>query len=222
MTFEDQLKEYCECVDVDSSDIAELVNVVSLATCWTRKPCETFLTSERKEVIDLPDCLDCPITFEPYYQPFDPDSFEFSLVKIEGVEETVTPITEFSYSMVDDVFRINPGIPSCECKPCYCGCPPQYKLLVTYDAGYDELPDCILPILCDMLSLIHEKRKCDCGCVVCEDGTTEEEIKYPSGDALTASVQIELAKMLTQTYQNQLGLISLCHGDYQRLWGMVV
>ena len=223
MTFEDQLKEYCECVDIDTGDIAELVTVVSLATCWTRKPCETFLLSERKEVLSLPDCMECPvITFEPYYQPYDPTSFAFSLVKIKGTEETVIPLTEFTYSTIDDVFRVNVDLPSCKCKPCECGCDSEYKLLVTYQAGYEELPDCVLPVLCDVLSLIHDRRKCDCGCTVCEDGTTEDEIKYPTGDALSASTQIELAKMLTETYKSQLGLISLCYGDYWKVWGTVV
>ena len=218
----DQLIEYCDCLDIDDGDIVELVNVVSMATCWMKKPCETFLTGERKEVIPLPDCLDCPITFEPHYYPYEIDSFSFSLVKVKCVEEEIIPLSEYSYSAVDNVFRINPEIPSCNCKPCTCGCDPEYKLLVTYTAGYDELPDCLLPVFCDILELIHDKRKCECGCNVCDEGMqTQEEIKYPSGDALTASVQIELAKMLSKTYRNQLAMISLCDGEL-KLWGVVV
>lgn len=218
----DQLKEYCECVDIDDGDVYELVNVVSMATCWMKQPCETFLTGERKEVIPLPDCLECPITFSPAYFPYDETSFTFSLVKIQGTEESIMPLTDFSYSVVDNVFRINTELPSCKCQPCVCGCKPEYKLLVTYTAGYDEIPDCLLPIFCDILQLIHDKRKCECGCSVCDDGTTEDEIKYPSGDALTASIQIELSKMLSKTYRNQLGMISLCKSDIKSIWGCVV
>ena len=71
MTILEQLQAYCDCVkDITEEDVAELVNLISIATCWQAKPCETFLVGERREVIDLPSCADCPITFEPFYQPF--------------------------------------------------------------------------------------------------------------------------------------------------------
>lgn len=219
----EQLKAYCTCVteDVTEADVAELINVVSMATCWTRVPCETFLKGARREVVELPSCADCPITFEPYYQPFDEDSFKFYLVKIDGIEEETTEITEFKYGAVDGVFRINPGLPSCKCgcNPC-CGCPPEYKLVVEYEAGYDELPDCLLPVFCNLLEIIMAKRNCDCA-NDCGCENQEDQIKYATGDVVSVALETDLGKILVENYKNQLGLVSLCRGR-KYLWGVVV
>lgn len=220
----DQLTGYCDCVkDATDEDVVELINVVSMATCWTQKPCETFLTGERREIIDLPSCTDCPITFDPYYHPFDVESFKFSLVKIQGIEETVTPITEFAYHETDGLFHINTGLPSCKCGcvKCTCGCDPEYKLLVEYTAGYDLIPDCLLSVFCNLLEVIHAKRECnccnDCGC----EAETEQDIKYASGDVVSVALETDLGKMLVQDYKNLLGMMSLCKGKNE-MWGVVV
>lgn len=240
----DQLRAYCDCVeDITEDDVAELVNVISMATCWMREPCETFLVGHRREIIDLPSCADCPIVFEPYYNPFigeeivmDTDSetetitektvpfgvndFKFYLVKTEGIEETVTEITDFRYHASDGKFYINAGLPRCNCGCDPCGCPPDYKLLVEYKAGYGQIPDCLLPVFCNVLTVIKAKNNCDCGndCG-CENG--EQQIKYASGDVVSVALETDIGKMLVRQYKNQLGMISLCkrcHG----LWGFVV
>lgn len=230
-----QLKQYCPCVeDLTTDDVDEMVNVISLATCWQRVPCETFLKGVRREVIDLPSCADCPVVFEPYYHPFDVTTFKFSLVKIEGIEETVTDITEFKYSSLSSLqptghedptqthgyFRLDPGLPSCKCgcNPC-CGCPPEYKLLVEYEAGYEAIPECLLPVFCHVMEVIKKRRECecchDCGC---DNGSTDEQ--YPTGDVLSQALDVEISRILMQTYKNQLGMISLCRGR-KYLWGVV-
>lgn len=222
MSIVEQLKAYCDCVeDITDEDVAELVNIISLATCWVVEPgdCKTFLTGARREVVDLPSCADCPIVFEPYYYPFDEHSFKFYLLKVEGIEETMTEITSFRYSDVGHVFRIDTGLPSCRCACPPCGCPPEYKLVVEYDAGYDELPDCLLPVFCHVLEVIKARRNCECcGDCGCE---TEQQIKYASGDVVSVQLETEIGQMLVQNYKNQLGMISLCRGR-KYLWGFVV
>ena len=234
---EDQLRAYCQCVeDITSDDIAEMINVVSMATCWQRNPCETFLKSVRREVVDLPSCADCPIVFEPYYHPFDATTFKFYLVKVEGIEETTTEITEFKYSSLSSVkpseqedltmthgyFRVDPGLPSCKCgcNPC-CGCPPEYKMIVEYEAGYEEIPDCLLPVFCHVLEVIKARRECeccnDCGC---DNGSEEHQVKYPRGDLVSVALDTEIARILVQQDKNQSGMISLCRGR-KYLWGVV-
>lgn len=219
----EKLKGICNCVDdITSDDVAELVNIISLATCWQRVPCETFLKGARREVIDLPSCADCPIVFEPYYRPFDETTFKFHLVKSEGLDETITEITSFKYSEVGHVFKVDPGLPSCRCRTCDpCGCPAEYKLVVEYEAGFDEnsFPDCVLPVLCHVLEIIKARRECeccnDCGC------ETEEKVKYPVGDVVSVQLEAEIGQILVQNYKNQIGLLSLCRGR-KYLWGVVV
>lgn len=240
----DQLKAYCDCVDdITEEEVAELVNLISMATCWQQKPCETFLVGERREVIDLPSCADCPITFEPFFKPFigdktiieiDPETgeeietkvpfgiqdFKFYLVKIDGVDEEVTEITDFKYHVTDGMFHINPGLPSCRCGCDPCGCPPSYKMVVEYTAGYDEIPDCLLPVFCNVLTVIKAKRDCKC-CDDCGCENQEQQIKYASGDVVSVALETEIGKILTEQYKNQIGMISLCV-DTRSLWGFVV
>lgn len=248
MSVLEQLKAYCTCVgeDVTEADVADLINVVSMAACWQRVPCETFLKGARREVIDLPSCADCPITFEPYYQPFigvtqeevydgvteqtttvevpfGLDDFKFYLVKTQGLETETTEIdrANWRYSDVDGVFRIDPGLPSCKCQcnPCEV-CPTEYRLVVEYQAGYGELPDCLLPVFCNLLDVIMAKRNCDCA-NDCGCEGQEEQVKYATGDVVSVALETDLGKLLVENYKNQLGLISLCRGR-KYLWGVVV
>ena len=218
----DQLRAYCDCVqDITEDEVADLINLVSMATCWQSEPCETFLTGARREVIDLPSCADCPITFKPFYHPFLIDSFKFYLVKVEGIEEEVTEITDFRYHASDGMFHIIPGLPSCRCGCDPCGCPPSYKMVVEYTAGYDEIPDCLLPVFCNVLEVIRAKRDCkccdDCGC----ETEGEPNIKYASGDVVSVQLETDIGKLLVEQYKNQIGMLSLCK-DLAGLWGLVV
>lgn len=225
----DQLRDYCECVkEATDEDVAELISVVSMATGWMRSPCENFLLDDRTEVIDLPSCSDCPIEFEPYYHPFDPSSMKFTLVKIKGVEETEEEITDFGYISSEKKFRVN-ALTRCGCTVCECGCPTEYKLKAEYSAGYTEIPECLLPVFCNLLEVIQAKNDCDC---TCECGSNEEaqydrygnlitqQVKYKSGDVVSVFLETDLAKMLVQDYKNQLGMLSVIR--QKRVWGLVV
>ena len=189
-------------------------------TCWTKRPCETFLTSERTEVIELPDCVcDCDVfIFTPHYRPFDADSFTFTLIEQDGTTETATEITDYAYSVVDENFRIKLPLDKCGCKN-RCGCDPTYKLLVTYAAGYDLLPECLLPVFCEALQWIKIKNTCDCSeCQPCQVETEEGVIDETT---LTGRLQDFFLETLTIQYQKQLALIAICEPEID-LWGVVV
>lgn len=221
MTIYEQLKAYCDCVDkVETSDIDELIDLISMYTCWTQKPCETFLMAERKEVITLPNCMDdCGVyIYTPFYQPFSEESFTFTLVEQNGITETATSITDYAYSAVDEAFRLNLGLPDCKCQP-KCGCESTYKLLVTYEAGYEELPDCLIAVFCEALKHIVEKNDCDCNCEPCERDT---ETGVIDGTTLNGTLQVYFLDTLTEQYKRQLSLISLCGRRNPPLWGFVV
>ena len=231
MTIIEQLTEYCDCLtrEVDGEafpnfterDVYELVNLISSYTCWAQHPCETFLQGERREVVDVPDCgCDCDIfEFEPFFFPFDPESFVFTLVEQNGITETHTPVSTYIYSEADEKFRLELPLPDCRCRP-KCGCRSKYKLIVTYVAGYEEIPECLLPIFCEALQWVIDKNECDCEkCQDCEN-------KYPDSNqidytSLTGRLQEHFLTVLTHQYFRQLSLISLCQARHS-LWGVVV
>ena len=219
-----ELLNFCHCVqDATEEDLAELVNVVSMATGWMRSPCETFLTGQRREVIDLPSCSDCPITFDPYYRPYDVNSFKFYLVSVDGLEETVTEITEFQYHVSDGLFHIDTGLPSCKCQTaskCDGNCPKEYRLLAEYTAGYDEIPDCLANVFCNLLEVIVAKNKCDCNDCGC-DNEKEDNVKYASGDIVTVALETDLGKVLVEQYKKQLGMMSIVRRPSD-IWGFAV
>ena len=236
----EQLMQYCTCVEeATDRDVTDMINVVSLATGWALNPCETFELGERREVIDLPSCLDCPFEFSPYFVPFDKDSFTFTLVKRKGLEEERVSLTNFRYTgfgeatmQYEGSYLVDTELPTCDCT-CgdECGCPTEYKLLVTYDAGYSAIPECLLPVFCNLLTVIHAKNSCNCGGCGCDSGDTvtydengnvvSQEIKYPSGDLVSVFLETDLAKILVEQYKNQLGMMSLLKYKHD-VWGFVV
>lgn len=214
----EQLTEYCDCVDTpEEKDVQEIVNLISMFTCWTNEPCDTFLLGPRQEVIEIPPCMDCAFEFEPFYHPFDLDTFKFTL--IERNETTITQTVVEDYVYLNGRFYINLPLPDCKCMSKRCGCDPEYTLLVEYDAGYEGLPDCLLPVFCNLLDVIQAKNKCDCekDCAC----NTEESIQYATGDVVTAALETDLGKILVEQYKRQLSLIALCD-DSREVWGFVV
>lgn len=219
MTLYDQLTEYCGCVEVKDTDVEELIITISSVTGWTRRPCETLEVGDRKEIIDLPSCMDCPMEFTPYYHPFDPESFKFYLVEIDGLVETKTEITDFAYSETDELFRVDTGLPKCGCVCTKCGCEPKYKLVVTYSAGYEEIPECLLPVFCNVLEVIHAKNECDCSCG-CEGDENGQTVRYAQGDVVSVALETDIGKMLVMEYKNELARLMLTVEP--QFWGFVV
>ena len=217
----EQLSEYCECIgDVEERDVQEIINLISMYTCWTNEPCDTFLIGERREIIDLPPCLDCAFKFEPFFHPYDEDTFKFTVVHQNDMEVESTDV-EYVYNSATGKFLVDVGLPSCRCmprNPCK-PCNDEYKLVVTYQAGYESLPDCLLPVFCNLLDVIQAKNECDCE-KDCGCGNGEEQIKYATGDVVTAALETDLGKALVEQYKRQLALISLC--EERSLWGIVV
>lgn len=226
MSIYEQLSTKCNCMTVKETDVDELIQLISSLTCWQNEPCETFLLGERREVIDLPDCMDeCEvIAFEPFYHPFDKDSFEFKLVAQTGIEEEITDITDFAYSEIDGSFKMIPPIADCKCGCKPCECLPKYKLLVTYVAGYENLPDCLIPLMCEALQYIAEKNKCDCDkCQTCDNKYEDDKVPILIDDADTLTLQLKnyFIRTLAKQYKRQLSLISLCRRPNE-LWGFRV
>lgn len=227
MTIYEQLSEQCNCVTVNQADVDELINLISSYTCWMQSPCETFLSGDRREVLDLPECMDeCEVfTFTPFYHPFNKDSFTFTMVTQSGIEETTTTITDYAYSEIDGDFKMVLPLPDCKCCcDSKCECPKKYKLLVTYNAGYETLPDCLISIFCEALQYIKDKNNCDCDkCQKCDAKYEEDktEILIESAATLTDQIKNHFVRVLARQYARELSLISLCDRQNE-LWGFRV
>lgn len=233
MTIYEQLAEYCDCLKKESDstqellfseqDVQELIYLISSYTCWMQKPCETFLSAQRKEIIDVKDCVsnDCDvIEFEPFFAPFDSESFVFTLIERNGINESLIPVESYSYSEAEEKFLLELPLPNCKCRP-VCGCQSTYKLMVTYTAGYEEIPECLLPIFCEALQWIIEKNQCDCEkCETCENSYSSEE-KQIDFTTATGRLKEHFLDVIVYQYFRQLGLISLCTRR-NSLWSVVV
>lgn len=228
MTVYEQLKDFCDCLpemedDVFERNVDELIHLISILTCWEQSTCETFLNSERVEYtcmgeIDPCACYGGVVSFVPYYRPFQADTFRVDLIEIRGIEETETPITDFAYIEALGELRIDLSghVTNAEC-----GCGPERRLRVQYDAGYSQLPDCLVQIFCDMLHVIAKKNECDCEkCQACEGGE-DVTIEYAEGDTLSPILNTYFNNLLAAGFKQQLGFMSLC--DFApEIWGVVV
>lgn len=223
-----QLKDFCDCLpdmeeDVFKRNVDELIHLISILTCWQQNTCETFLNSERVEYVELGQIDPCAcngsiVPFAPFYRPFQPDTFRVDLTTIRGLEEEVEPITAIAYINTLSELRID-----LEGKIMgnICSCPPDRRLRIQYDAGYPELPDCLLQIFCDMLAVVADKNNCDCTpCDVCS-GSDDVTIDYLNGDKVSPVLNDYFNSLILAGFKQQLGFMSLC--DCQpEIWGVVV
>lgn len=246
MTIYEQLSSYCDCSIVKEKDVDEAISIVSQLTCWNsdspkygKSFCNTFLNGSRREVVDLPNCLPkCPaFYFYPFYYPFSLDSFSFKVAHISGMSEEIFDLTNVNWMESKGAFGIDLSefLKSCKCSCKCCGCKDEFKLIVEYEAGYDEIPQCILPVMCNLVNVIEAKNNCDCDeqCPSCSNSNTSvnpltgqvttsvQTIKYASGDIASVQLETDLARIAVENYKRELSLISLCSSP-KELWGSVV
>lgn len=202
----EQIITYCNCTDgVEERDIEEMLELVSQMTCWDT----TFLMSDRREIVNVTNVQGI-YEFRPFYHPYDKDTFTFTLVEQNGLEEVKTDI-EYVYSEVDECFKIDFGV---DCNRCPAS---KQKLVVTYNAGYEEIPDFLLPVFCNILNVIKAKNTCDCEK---DCGCDENNVQYAKGDVVTVALETKIGEILQNQYLKELSRISLC--EKNDIWGLVV
>lgn len=214
--------------DVLNRNVEELIWLVSNLTCWSNKPCETLLNSERIEYLDVDEfdpcsCEGLTLFYPFYYDPIDSKSFDVSLITIDGVNEETEKISSeyYGYSESEGVLRIDvrPYVQYGNCG----GCKPKYRLMIKYNAGYEIIPECLLQLFCDLLHVIYTKNNCDCSsCQACQSATGEGEIRFDEGDEISPKLLIYMNILIEQAYRRQLGLLSLCNRKVFNRWGMVI
>lgn len=231
----EQLRETCDCFpddvepEVFERTVSELIHLISIMTCWTNSLCETFLNGEREEIFDAERVNSCTcdrgmLEFEPFYIPIYPETITAKLIIQKGVTDEVIEIAEedIGYSETFGNVRINyqkylTGDDCC--------CPENAKLVIRYVAGYEELPECLLPLFCDMLHIIYDKNDCSCDkCQNCTQKYSDDEVEILESNDVTIEINIQktFTSLIHYAYTKSLGLMSLCGRKQYRIWGVVV
>lgn len=166
-----QLKERCQCLqNCELSEVEsvanELIRMLSLSACWTRDVCETLLTSQRTELIPMP-CRKCGCCgnierFTPYYSANVDDVEVYVItqrglvterVRVDHFDVAVTEVFGYPEILVD----LSNYAKSCSCRTC-----DNMTLEFVYTAGYDSLPECLFPEVCELVKTITAS-KSGCG-----------------------------------------------------------
>lgn len=232
----EQLKDYCSCIsdkdfantDKLEKNLGELIQLISAMTCWSNKPCETFLSSDREEVFDIGSFKTCGcdsgiITLDLFYPMIDVDSIKVYVLEREGVKFTKVEVDtdDYTYNPYERLLYIdlsNVGVTDV----CRCDCSVYQKVIVDYVAGYEQIPDCLLPVFCDFFQFVIAMNKCECSCSACEGETDTDDViisEENSEEQITISQYIK--EHIANAYALQLGVISVC-GLRRRWIGTVV
>lgn len=234
----EQIKENCDCLkekDIESGlvdkSISQLIQLISTITCWTNRDmtCATFLSSDRQELFDInaiQQCGHCDhglMDVELFYTPIVPETIKVKVLTRTGIkfEEHVLSEDEYSFNPYENVLYIDLK-DFIFCNPC--SCDSVEKVIVDYVAGYEELPECLLPIFCDMLSYLIEMNRCECAksCDIC-DIDTVDEVTLTGYESEEQKTTFDFVKnTITNAYSRQLELMSLCGRRRKRFWGAVV
>lgn len=239
----DQVRNYCDCVD-DVSDeellqyITRLIAYLSVATCWKSDTCETFLKSMRRETFKIDkvvwNCCEQGIYKTNLHYPMvDFSNAVLTLVHRNGIkdEEIILSATEFFYSEYLNELRVDlkPYLPNPKCVPC----PVDYHLVVEYEAGYDEIPECIMFDFCHILNILLNS---DAGCSDCEDCDDYEVMSYGShlvgkradGIAYTwkvddRDVDLRISRLMNLMIFQNLSMLNICKDiRVVNSWGDVI
>jgi len=231
----EQLKDYCSCIKDDDfendkaeKNIGELINLISTITCWANHPCETFLSSQREEDFTVDDLKKCGcdaniIRKQLFYPMIDPTSIHVYVVKRDGIQFTKEELslgTDFNYNPYDGLLYIDLssiGLVG----PCNCGCEEIQKIVVDYVAGYEQIPECLLPVFCDFLQFVISMNKCECGCSTCESEDAGDVLISEENSEAQITISVYVREHIAKAYADQLGIISVC--ESKQVWlGAVV
>lgn len=163
-----QIQKHCECFKDRSENeliimTKELIRLLSLSTCWSTEACETLLKGTRVERVDMPDitcnCCGNYFKFKPYFNANISDVKVTSVVR-EGLKTTEIELEQgedFEFTMIEGYPEIIVDVSKyAKMRGCI-SCDKRY-LKFEYQAGYDELPDCLFPEVCELLTILTANR----------------------------------------------------------------
>lgn len=225
-TVYEQLQDYCDCIkqsdlkdDSFKRNVDQLIDMISTLTCWKNSPCENFLSSDREEVMDVDVIKSCwcdgGLMIVPlYYREIKEETIQVIVQTRNGVqfEEIELSNEDFSFNPYENKLYIDLSAYDIDS---VCSCEKVHKIIVRYTAGFEFIPNCLLPVFCDFLQKVIEYNRCDCACNTCEDD--EENTEPVEPDTIEEYIQ----RVLFIAYQRQLETISLC-GNHKWFVGLVV
>lgn len=232
----EQLKTNCDCISENEwedskleANITEFLDLISTMTCWKTKSCENLLLTERTEIFDIDDlvykCGECDnglVIKQLYFDLIQPDSITVKIIVREGIQIKEIEIPEELYTFNPYTGEIYIDLSDYLPLSGECSCEKILKLIVTYDAGYETLPECLFPILCDFLDYVIDMNKCTCGgCSTCESDSTQDVVivEGETDNEEFIPVKLQIRNLITTNYMRQLEFISLC-GD--RAYGNIM
>ena len=165
----EKLQERCNCFDCEDGAVMQgymekFLNVLARLFCWVDGECDTLLKSQRQEIIPITSVeicgCDALVEVKPfYYKGFDPATLKVLVQKRQGMNRETYELEKdkYNWSFVDGTLLINVTeelSPCCRCVDT-CSCGVEYKLILTYEAGYtsETLPDCVYDSLCHFLNI---------------------------------------------------------------------
>lgn len=156
--------------------IWQAIRYISNITCWGDADNETFLTSCREQVYHAetvckcrPTCCNCDedvIVVPLEYAPFPEKPFVSGLISVvvdgkpqtteisaDYLNEHLDPITGKLYITRDEFpdVLLDGG-------RCCCLCKRKLAIKIVYNAGYDTIPDGLLPLICPIVAKIDEAK----------------------------------------------------------------
>lgn len=166
-----QIRSECPCF-ADLDDLPEeerdkalvpitrsLIRMLSLATCWTIETCGSLLFEPREERVELGcynfSCCEPIYRFRPYFQANITDVVIEVLVE-NGLSTENIQLTEDQFK-VTDIHGYTEILINMRDFGARCACANECEMIVlkiSYMAGYELLPDCLFPDLCEVLRII--------------------------------------------------------------------
>ena len=213
-----QMLNYCDCISEEDQEenidlnIQRMIQTLSDLTCWNQKGCETLMLSEREEVFDPKIHISCGCDNGImraelfYFVGVDPESIQVSIQIRDGIQFKTIEIEkeDVSYDEIEKVVWMNLS----EYLPNKCSCERIEKVIIRYESGYEQLPDCIMDVACDILREQISSNKCSCACTECEQG--DADIQITEVNTVIVSKDDLIKQYILKTYAKALRTISLC------------
>lgn len=168
-----KLRDYCKCIPSTLTDkeiwnggLFKVMILVSSFLRWGDGTCNDMLVRNRiyKSKVDFGCCLNGFDLLHNNVQNIQ----EFSVYKVSSCEETKYTVVNPHYSQLTNKLRLcndteltdadNNLYRFCELYNCCsnnCKCSPEWYIEVKYTAGLQDIPDCLVPIICELYSYMQ-------------------------------------------------------------------
>lgn len=183
----DKLKSTCKCIDPTLTDsqiealYLPMVQVLAKLTGWGNGECATPYKSLREQIEEYKACnciCDCKDPIKLNHRLVDKNSIqvELYLVNNAGEMKYILQPTAIRFSSIENSIRLdlseqvfNEFNELVDFTGSCCRCD-KYYIKVMYLAGYDELPDCIIDIICWLFNYLNlSKIGADCSLSCCQE-----------------------------------------------------